>query len=62
MMPTGTIARSKMTSTFDKAKDSALEVGLTEDEAVAYATDFIKVLGIQEATERLSCACGCDRG
>ena len=47
-------------STFAKAKDSALDVGLSEKEAVAYATEFIQVLGLKEATERLNCACGCD--
>jgi uncharacterized protein YbcC (UPF0753/DUF2309 family) len=42
------------------AKDSALEVGLTEEEAAEYAAEFIQVLGLEEARERLSCDCGCD--
>jgi hypothetical protein len=49
-----------MSSLFDKAKDSALEAGLPEREAAAYATEFIQVLGVEEAAERLNCDCGCE--
>ena len=47
-------------SVFEKAKDSAMEAGLPEREAAAYAAEFIQVLGEKEAAERLNCACGCD--
>lgn len=49
-----------MPSLFDKAKDSALEAGLPEREAAAYATEFIQTLGELEAAERLNCDCGCE--
>ena len=49
-----------MPSLFDKAKDSALEVGLTEEEATAYAAEFIQVLGEVDAAARLNCGCGCE--
>lgn len=47
-------------STFDKVKESAIDAGLTESDAKAYATEFIQVLGIQEATDRINCGCGCE--
>ena len=47
-------------SSFNKAKEWAMEVGLPEREAATYAADFIQVLGQEEAADRLSCACGCE--
>lgn len=40
-----------------KAKDSAIEVGLPEREAAAWAVEFIKVRGKEEAAQLVGCEC-----
>ena len=40
-----------------KAKDSAIEVGLPEREAAAWAVEFIKVRGKEEAARLVGCEC-----
>lgn len=47
-------------NTFDKVRESAIDAGLTESDAKAYAAEFIQVLGLQEATDRINCGCGCE--